>query len=483
MARSCPVALVCAVLLLPAARAADPGPIDRTLAVQTAMAEAKNLLIASKSAEAVAALEKQLPNADGSRAFLDLLRSAYAAEVKRLQLAGADSKQVADVRTKLSLIGGAAPAPVVAASEPAPKPAAEPNKALEALRQAKDLFHQAQSEPGKYGPAAKLFAAAFLGKVRLSHEQMAAWAYCRVRVAADQLKRKTDPASAAEVAAEVEEALKLAPDNAGLQKVGAELIARARRAAGGARSAAPAADGWEVVETASFRVRHKGHRVQAEALARTAEAARGAIFARWSGPPGGAWGPKCEVVLHPTAADFAAATRQPAGATGRATVKLDGGRAVERRIDLRADDATAAVDALPREMTYVVLADLFPSAAPPRWAEAGMAVLACSPAEVERYRRTLARCYRDGELFPIEALFELKAPPAERVTGFAVESASLVAYLVKAKGERAFTAFLRDAQRYGLASALKRQYGVSDAKQLGDAWMQSELSVARAQAP
>lgn len=493
MARFCPVALVCAVLLTPTARAADPGPIDRGLAVQSAMADAKDLLTANKSAEAVTALEGQLPNADGSRAFLDLLRSAYVAEVKRLQLAGADPKRVADVRTKLSLLGGAAepaaapapavpPAPVVAASEPA----AEPNPALESLKQAKDLFNQARSEPSKFGPAAKLFAAAFLGKVQMTPEQMAAWAYCRVRVAADQLNRSADPAAAAEVAAEVEEALKLAPDNAGLQKVGTELIATARRKAGGAQarpSAVPAADGWEAVETASFRVRHRGQRARAEALARAAEAKRDEVFARWSGPPGGAWEPKCEVVLHPTATAFATATRQSAQATGRATVKLDAGRAVERRIDLRADDETAGVDALPRELTYVVLADLFPSAAPPRWAEAGMAVLACSPAEVERYRQTLAKCYQGGELFPVEALFELKAPPAERLTGFTVESVSLVAYLVKAKGERAFTAFLRDSQRYGLASALKRQYGMSDAKQLGDAWMQSELSVARAQAP
>ena len=62
-------------------------------------------------------------------------------------------------------------------------------------------------------------------------------------------------------------------------------------------------------------------------------------------------------------------------------------------------------------------------------------------------------------------------------------SSSLVAFLVKSKGEKAFTTFLRDAQRYGLAAALKRQYGVADARQLGDAWMQSELSIGRAQAP
>jgi hypothetical protein len=477
MARFCPAALACALLVVSTVRAADPGPISHSLAVQSAMAVARDLLAANKSTEAVAALEMQLTNADGSRAFLDLLRTAYAAEAKRLQQSGADPKRVADLRTKLSLLGGPAE-PVVAASPPA----AEPNKALDALKQAKDLFNQARSEPSKFAPAAKLFAAAFLGKVQMTHDQMAAWAYCRVRVAADQLNRTTDPAAAAAVAAEVEDALKLAPDNAGLQKVGAELIAAARQRAGGATARPPAA-GWETVETASFRVRYRGQRAQAEALAQAAETKREEVFARWSGPAGGAWEPKCEVVLHPTADAFAQATHQSAQTTGRAVVKLSGGRAVERHIDLRADDATAAVDALPRELTYVILADLFPSAAPPKWAEAGMAVLACSPAEVERYRHTLAKCYQGGELFPVDSLFVLKAPPAARLTGFTVESVSLVAYLVKAKGEKAFVTFLRDAQRYGVASALKQQYGLSDAKQLGDAWMQSELSVARAQAP
>ncbi len=505
MARSRPAALVCALLVLPAARAADPVPVDRALAVQTAMAEAKELLAGNRPADAVEKLEVQLTHADGSRAYLDLLRTAYAAEAKQLQLTGADPKRLAEVRTKLALLGGeppapaapvlpAVPPPVVSRSDPPPKPAPPADAGgSDALKQAATLFNEAGAEPLKFKLAAAKFAAAFLGRVKMSQEQLAAWAYCRVRVAADDLNRSgNDPAAAAAVVAEVEDALKLAPENAGLQKVGHDLIAAARQRAGNtpapARSnpftAAPSpADGWEVVETASFRVRHQGRRAQAEAVARAAEAKRNDIFARWSGPAGGGWEPKCEVFLHPTADAFARATGQPAAATGRAVVKLDGGRAVERRIDLRADDQAAADDALPRELTYVVLADLFPAAAPPKWAEAGMAVLASSPGEVDRYRRTLSRCYRNGELFPVEALFELKAPPAERVTAFSVQSVSLVDFLVKWKGEKAFTTFLRDAQRYGPAGALKTQYGVADPKQLEDLWTRSELSVGRAQAP
>jgi hypothetical protein len=327
----------------------------------------------------------------------------------------------------------------------------------------------------------------------MSPAQMAAWAYCRVKVANDQLtKAGNDLRVASEVIAEVEEALTLAPGNAGLQQVGQEVIAAARQrggvSAGRSKASpvsapAPAADGWEVVETASFRVRHQGRRQLAEVVARAAEAKREEIFARWSGPPGAAWQPKCEVVLHPSGAVFAAATQQPPAATGRALVKLEDSRVVDRRIDLRADDPTAAEDALPRELTHVVLADLFPAAAPPRWAAEGMAVLAASPAEVDRYRRTLSRCHQGKELLPVETLLGLTAPPADRVTGYVVGSVTLVDFLVRWKGEKAFTTFLRDGQRYGLLPALKRQYGFADAKQLEEAWLRSELGGARGQAP
>jgi hypothetical protein len=477
--------------------------LDHTLALQQAMAEARELLTANKTSAAVAVLEKQLASADGNRGYLELLRSAYAAEVKRLQLANADPKQIADIRTKLSLLGGSAPAtapppPPMPAVTPAPssqpKPAAAPappspiglaaaGEALDTLRQAATLFNEASSDPKKFGLASRLFKSAFTKRVEMTPEQLAAWAYCRIRLAADQLNHSgNDRAAADQVIAEVEDALKLAPTNARLQQFGTEVIAAARKR-GGSRPAASVADGWDVVETASFRVRHHGQRALADAVAQAAEAKRTDIFTRWSGPPGGAWQPKCEITLHATADAFAQATHQPAAATGHAEVKLDGGRAVARRIDLRADDATAANDALPRELTTVVLADLFPTTAPPRWAEAGMAVLAASPAELDRYRRTLSRCYRGGELFPVESLLTLKTPAADRATAFYVESVSLVNFLVRWKGEKAFTAFLRDVQRYGSPAALKRQYGVNDAKQLEDLWTRSELSVSRGQTP
>jgi hypothetical protein len=342
------------------------------------------------------------------------------------------------------------------------------------MRRAVALFKEAETDPVKYAAAATLFAQAMNRKVEMSPDQLSAWAYCRVRVAAERFNRaKGDPKVAAEVVAEVDAALKLAPDHAGLQQFGKSVLAAAGAGEkpGGPPTGKSSGDGWQMIEAGSFRVRYTGGREFAEALAKKAEEHRTAIFARWSGPPGGAWQPACEIVLYPEASAFAVATKQPAAATGLATVKLDGGRPTERRIDLRTDDPTLLDDALPRELTHVVLADLFPGQAPPRWAVEGMAVLAESSAEVERYLRTVSRCDRGGELFPLASLLELTGlPKAERITGFYVESVSLVDFLVRWKKEKAFTTFLRDYQRYGPESALKRQYGVSSPRQLEELW-------------
>jgi hypothetical protein len=167
-----------------------------------------------------------------------------------------------------------------------------------------------------------------------------------------------------------------------------------------------------------------------------------------------------------------------------ARVKLDGGRATERRIDLRADDAAIESNALPRELTHVVLADLFPDRPAPKWAVEGMAILAGTPAEVERYIRTLPRCARDGDWFALTQLLELKDFPAEKITGFYCQSVSLTDYLIRAGGsERNFTIFLRDCQRYGTASALKRTYSIDSAEALEAAWRRATLDTGRAQGP
>ena len=479
------VSLSCSLL------AADPRPdaVERVLGLQQAIADAEKLVKDGKPSEAVAILEARLADADGNRTFLDLLRQAYFAELQRLETSpNTDPAALAKARRKLDLLGGpvavakpqAAPAKLQTVRGPVNpfRPNAEPVEP-DLLHEARELFKN-----GNYADAAAKFAAA-QEKKPLSSDEAAAWAYCRIKIAADQLGRPgCDAATATAAEKDLTEALALVPDKAELQHLGKSLltVARQRKTASPAASSAVPTD-WQTIETPSFIIRFQSERDIAERLAKAAESKREEIFKLWSGPPGGAWTPKCEVVLHPTAECYAKMTGKPAAGTGHATVRLVEGKAASRRIDLQADDAAVITNALPRELTHVVLADLFPYTPPPRWAEEGIAILAGSPEEIGRYLRTLPRCARNGELFTVTALLEMKDfPAADKVTGFYCGSVSLVEYLVKLKGEKHFTTFLRDCQRYGTASALKRQYGIESAQALQEAWLKAALDGSRAQA-
>jgi hypothetical protein len=479
-------ALALVVVVIPV-NATDPAPIERHIAVQKAMVTARQFLEMGMPAEAVTSLEAEISNADGNKAFLTLLREAYQAELTRLEKADpSDTARITQIRRNLALLGGAVPAvqPPSAQPKPAPNPTV-PNKPEAPVLPAFDspsadtaADASAAFNKRNYTEAARLFSTA----TSLTPAQKAAWVYCRVTLAADRVNASTcDSAAASSAIRDVTEALQLVPQHAELQKVGQQVIAIATQKAK-ANVNVVAADG--IVETASFRVRHDGSRAFAEAVANAAETQRKAIFERWSGSPSGGWSPKCEIVIHHSAEAYSKATRQPADGTGIAAVRLTSSRVTERRIDLRADDTGLTSNSLPRELTHVVLADLFPSEPPPKWAQEGMAILATSPEEISRYTRTLPRCARDGEWFGLAQLMELKDFPPDKITAFYCESVSLTEYLVRLSGnEKNFTIFLRDCLRYGTLKGLKKQYNIDGTQALEQAWKRSALDVGRSQQP
>lgn len=355
-----------------------------------------------------------------------------------------------------------ATAPPGKIAPPAPARTDSVKLAVETFQRAKD------GEPTKFAAARDLFAQAAKEKATLTAEQTAAWAYCRVRCATDKLNASTDATTAADVVAEIEDALATAPNHAALHTAAGDILAAAKKRAGTTTKPkpVPGVSDANAVDSASFVVKFQGRKATAEELIRAAEKERADVFERWSGPAGGDWSPKCEIVLHPTADAFAAATGLPATASGRAEVKLAEGKVASRRIDLRADDETLIETALPRELTHVILADLYPSKPPPAWAALAMGVLSTNPEEVDRYLKTARRCARDGELPSAELVLTADVVPAKGVTGFHAESVAVAEYLVRWKGEKMFTAFVRDGLRYGPEAALKRQYGLTDPREL-----------------
>lgn len=472
------VASAIALLFLTPAFADDAKPkaVAKGIAFNLAMSAAREHLTRNSPREAVDLLEEQLPNADGSRAFLGLLRDAYVAELKQLEASATpDAVRLAHVKTHLNQLGRPEPVPAAAPAVPAvptPAPAAVAPPEADPLKDARALFAQQ-----RFADAGANFAQAKGRNAAFTADDSAKWAYCRVKLAADRVNAAgCDPATAAAAAQDVADALKLVPDNAVFQQKAAEVLTAARQKAGN-RATAPVTaapvDGWEVIETANFRVRHKGARDLADSIAKAAEAKRAETFEKWSGPASGAWEPKCLVVLHPTATDYARGTGKPSDGTGNTTVKLTNGRATERRIDLRADDSAAAANALPRELTHVVLADLFPDKPPPKWAEEGMAILAGT--EADKFTRALPRCAERGEWIALTSLVAMKDVPAEKVAGFYCESVSVVEYLVKAGGARNFTIFLREIDRYGIAAALRRTYSLDGPQALEAAWRRAAM--------
>ena len=513
-------ASVCVLLCALVVTGADPTQVEKQLAIQSAIASARKHLESQMPTEAVAALEQVVASADGNKVFLALLREAYVAELYQLEKApNPDTERLTQTRRKLALLGGTtpkpaeAPKPVPAALTAPPTPFTTPDvsptlapslptpapsesdlvppsgtspvsQPFPAPARTATIEATAAFKKGNFVEADRLFGT--IGAAKLTTEQKTAWAYCRIKLAADRVNAPTcDAATAATAAQSVADALDLISDNAKLLASGREVLKAAQAKAGSVSPVrqvggigSPAVVNGDAIETANFRVACSS-RDLGDTVSKAAEAGRKQIFERWSGPPSGVWQPKCEIVVHATAEAYAKATGKPAAMTGHATVRLTNGRATERRIDLHADDTSLVDNALPRELTHVVLTDLFSDKPPPKWALEGMAILAGSPEEIGRYTRTLARCAREGELRPLTALFELNDFPADKITGFYCQSASVTEYLIKLNGERNFKIFLSDAQRYGTPQALKRQYGIESVQALEAAWKRASLEPTR----
>ena len=517
-----PACLGCLVALaLASPLFADPPgrDVNNALGVQRAMAAAREHLKAGRPADAVLVLEAELLNADGSAGFLDLLKTAYTARLRHLQDQKADSATIEPVRRRLQALTGAPatgpsapasptdlaatvrpPAPPIpdaptpptptgpAASElpatsprvPAstgPAPGADPFQqpiraepvSAGSVRRASEAF-----AARRYAEATRLFAEAAGRQEPFSPAQRDEWAYSRLHGVAMRLNKGVIPAAElTTLVQEVGEAMKAGSEQ--VAPFGNKLLAEIRRRNPGAAS--PAVEsGWQAVESTNFRVLHRGQPALAAEVVQTAEAARKDMYDRWAGATAATWAPRCDIYLHPTAADYAKATRKPGDSPGHSTVGLSGGRVASRRIDLRVDEPTLMDAVLPSEVTQVVLADLFADQPLPRWALVGMAALSESPEAVARYRRAVPTLLKDRKLFAVGPFLEQASfPDPASITAFYAESVSLVSFLVELKGPKAFTTFLREAPRRGYARALASHYGFADAAELQDRWQRHVL--------
>jgi hypothetical protein len=459
-----------------------PDPVATELAVQAALQKGRQLLAKGQPRQAVEVLEARLSQINGNADYLAVLRNAYAALIREFQLTKQDD-QIPPLREKLKLLEMAAPKP----ADPDPPPSKARGK-IDPFQQEplmggvdlRDLLRRAEAAFGKgqYREAGQLFAQVHAVDPAALGPRGADWAYCRLAAVVERLNgdKPIDTAALAGLNREVNESLALAATKPELVKFGRTVQARLRERQGPPNNDTPI-DGWTTSKSVNFRLLHHLAAPQAEKLLSLLEKARTAAFEKWHGAPTNDWSARCDVFVHSTAAEYAKATGKDPRAQGHATIDVVDRRVTRRRIDLAGDDPDFAVVVAPREVTHVVLADLFPDPMLPRWADEAMAILAEPREHVQRYLRALPKVSREKHLIPLSQLLPMNEfPEAATITAFYVESVSVVDLLVAEKGPQHFSLFLQQAQRYGFEKALKESYGYKNVAALQEYWQKKAFA-------
>jgi hypothetical protein len=229
---------------------------------------------------------------------------------------------------------------------------------------------------------------------------------------------------------------------------------------------------WLMQETANFRICTLPDSKAARSLPGACEALRSHLLETWFSRIGDDWSPKCDVVVHSTLAAYARALGAGSErSSGCATIEIEPGRVVKRRIDLRADAVDCFDCALPHELTHVVVAERFTRNRIPRWADEGMAILAETRHKQQQRRAAFERSLATSRPYSAAELTTLADyPEAGRLELFYGQSASFVAYLIERESPSKFLEFVELSSTSPAEQALAKVYGVRDWRELEVAW-------------
>jgi hypothetical protein len=496
-----------------------------SLAVQTAMQQAREYLLHHNAKAAVEVLEGQLPRIDGNQNYLVLLKNAYRAYIRELRLANQEALAQTYTR-RLSILDPSSAAeakatpvvrrpaaPPATPEEPRPIPTAilaqinpqgkppqqrviargysDDDPFRPANKQApstRDLLERAEQEFGKrkYREAGALYARAHELNPQITAQDRERWAYCKLHGVVEQLNRAPAAAAITELEAEVRKAQALAPRLGYAQQLLAELDKRRVEQPRPADRSNPPADppvavqhsgpnpdGWYLAESTNFRIFYRDNRDFATQAVQIAEQTRRAMQRKWFGAVGPNWQPRCDIFLYLSGDEYSRATGAPTEAPGHSTFNTDGGRVLSRRIDLNCENPNLLRAVLPHETTHVVLAGNFGDHHVPRWADEGMAVLTEPPDKIEPHLRNLSQHRENRELFSLHQLVHMSDYPEPRYIGaFYAESVALVDFLVRERGPQVFTQFVRDGLNGGYEASLQKHYGYRDFNELERRWAQ-----------
>ncbi len=221
--------------------------------------------------------------------------------------------------------------------------------------------------------------------------------------------------------------------------------------------------GWHIRQTDNFRICTRSRQLDLDELPARCEWLRTRITRVWlDTDESNKWTPRCDVIVHASLAEYQQALGTSVGrSVGCATMKVDGGRIVSRRIDIRVDADAWDVDALPHELTHVVLGAHFNGRRLPPWADEGIGVLSESTRKQQIRADAFRKSARQGYVYrPGELLSLRRFPAAGYREAFYAQSAALVRELASHGLPRDFIRCIEQTLEQGEIRALANVYGI-----------------------
>jgi hypothetical protein len=159
---------------------------------------------------------------------------------------------------------------------------------------------------------------------------------------------------------------------------------------------------------------------------------------------------------------------------GSSLLEFRGDQVVLRRVDICTDQPKYLTNALPHELTHVVLADRFIVQPIPPWADEGMAILAESAVQQASHQDNLKRSIaKQGTYRLAQLLSGDNYPTGGDRAVFYGQSASVTQFLVARGTPEKFVRFLQAATTVGYDQALSEHYKIPSVAELDSQWSQS----------
>ncbi len=227
-----------------------------------------------------------------------------------------------------------------------------------------------------------------------------------------------------------------------------------------------------VAETDNFRIQCCTSSDRVREIGELCEQLRTRLQRLWIPNSNGHWQPRCEVVVHSSFASYCLELGPSSEQTsGCATIQLDQGKVVRRRIDLRSDSTTCITDSLPHELTHVVLADRFSTKRIPAWADEGIAMLSESSGKLRIRMEELQSVMADGRTIQLRELVTMTNGPSPRIRdAFYGQSVTFAAMLLDRGTPEQLLQFVESGEQQGYDHALHDVYGLQSWTSIEQDW-------------